>query len=64
VRRPNSTVSKRAMNEVEPLNYFAVRPATAEVRLTVEPIVEGTRKMKIFGDEIVEGGPVLRHVAS
>jgi hypothetical protein len=32
------------MDEFEPLNDLAVRPATAEIRLTVEPIVEGLVK--------------------
>jgi hypothetical protein len=50
------------MDEVEPLDDLAIRPTTAEVRLTVEPIVERTRKMKILGDELLEDGLILCHV--
>jgi hypothetical protein len=43
------------MDEVEPFNHCAVRPAAAEVRLTVEPVVERTREVKVFGDERLDG---------
>jgi hypothetical protein len=34
------------VDELEPLNQFAVGPATLEVRLTVEPIIERAREVR------------------
>src|SRR6185295_19214999 len=53
---------RHEMDEVEPLGHLAVGPATAEVRFTVEAIVEGARELKVFGDDLLDRGPVLRRV--
>ena len=50
------------MDEVEPLDDLAVRPAATEVRFTVEPIVERAREVKVVGEQGLEGCPVFRHI--
>src|SRR5262245_50451942 len=50
------------VDEVEPLDDLAVRPAPAKVRVPIDPIVEGAREMKVGGKKSLECRTVLRHV--
>ena len=50
------------IDEVESQDGLADWPAATEVRLAVDPIVEGAREMKIAGKERLEGLPVLCYV--
>ena len=47
------------MDELKAIDPFAVRPATVEVRLSVDAIVERTGEMEVVGDQRLDRRAVL-----